>query len=212
MVRHPEDGSKVNDRQARATPTPAGMSWQVVGRIVAAHGLKGWVRVRCLSDFPERLLRPGPRWLRSQAPGGSPSDPWPTQLLQGQFYPAKQLYLVQFEGIPDRTEAEGWVGAEVLVTDSDRPELAAEEYYLPDLIGVEVFHQPTGRSLGHLTAVVPAGNDLLEVTTEQGQTILIPFVTEIVPVVDLKSQRIEVLPPRGLLETFIEWSEAPPEG
>lgn len=201
----------MSHRQAEATPTPAGMTWQVVGRIVAAHGLKGWVRVRCLSDFPERLLSPGPRWLRSQAPGASPSDPWPTQLRHGQFYPGKKLYLVQFDGLPDRTAAEGWVGAEVLVTDSDRPELAEEEYYLPDLIGVEVFHQPTGRSLGRLTAVIPAGHDLLEVTTDQGQTILIPFVKEIVPVVDLKSQRIEVLPPVGLLEAFIPWPEVQSE-
>ena len=194
-----------------------GSAWQVVGRIVAAHGLKGWVRVRCLSDFPERLLQPGPRWLRAKldpkmaprrAPSGS-GDPLPVQLLQGQFYPAKKLYLVQFEEITDRNLAEQWVGSEILIAAADRPELDDEEYYLPDLIGLPVFHQPTGQCLGALTAVIPAGNDLLEITTDQQETILIPFVKEIVPVVDLERGRIEVIPPLGLLETFIEWSEYP---
>lgn len=195
--------------------------WQVVGQIVAAHGLKGWVRVRCLSDFPERLLQPGPRWLRS--PSGTTgsrrpldrssssrskrsqaADPIPFELLQGQFYPPKKLYLVQFEGLPDRTAAEAWVGAEVLISGTDRPDLEEDEYYLPDLIGLPVFHQPTGQQLGILTTVIPAGNDLLEVTTEQQETILIPFVKQIVPVVDLTQGRIEVVPPVGLLETFID--------
>lgn len=202
----------------------SGGDWQVVGQIVAAHGLKGWVRVRCLSDFPERLLQPGPRWLRPPSisgitgsrpfsdrsrlgsGGGSRSaDPILFKLLQGQFYPPKKLYLVQFEGLPDRTAAEAWVGAEVLISGSDRPDLEEDEYYLPDLIGVEVWHQPTGKRLGILTAVVPAGNDLLEVTTDQQEMILIPFVKEIVPVVDLNQRRIEVVPPVGLLETFIDW-------
>ncbi len=192
-----------------------GSDWQVVGQIVAAHGLKGWVRVRCLSDFPERLLNPGPRWLRSKSAlrassrrdrSGS-TDPLPVQLLQGQFYPAKKLYLVRFEEITDRNLAEQWVGSEILIAAADRPELEEEEYYLPDLIGLPVFHQPTGRYLGSLTAVIPAGNDLLEITTEQQETILIPFVKQIVPVVDLEQRRIEVIPPVGLLETFIKWPE-----
>ncbi len=202
----------------------SGVDWQVVGQIVAAHGLKGWVRVRCLSDFPERLLQPGPRWLRppsisgitgSRPPsdrsrpgsvkGARSADPMPVQLVQGQFYPPKKLYLVQFEGLPDRTAAEAWVGAEVLISGNDRPDLEEDEYYLPDLIGLGVFHQPTGKKLGVLTTVIQAGNDLLEVTTDQQETILIPFVKEIVPVVDLNQGRIEVVPPVGLLETFIDW-------
>lgn len=194
--------------------TPSESTWQVVGQIVAPHGLKGWVRVRCLSDFPERLLDPGPRWLRLAAiapHSHDRTDPVATQLVRGQFYPPKKLYLVQFDLIQDRTMAEAWVGAEILVADTDRPTLGEEEYYLPDLIDLPVFHQPTGRKLGRLSAVIPSGNDLLQITTEHQETILIPFVKDLVPKVDLEAGRIEVIPPRGLLESFIKWTEDSPD-
>jgi 16S rRNA processing protein RimM len=52
--------------------------------------------------------------------------------------------------------------------------------------------------------VIPAGNDLLEVqliNNDKGQkTVLIPFVKEIAPVVDLQARRVEITPPPGLLE------------
>ncbi len=184
--------------------------WLPVGRIVAAHGLKGWVRVQSLSDFPERLLDPGPRWL--QRKGELTDQPLQMQLEHGQYYPNKNLYLVRFTEIADRTTAEAWVGASILVSRQDRPNLEEEEYYCPDLVGLDVFHQPTGQRLGQLTNVIPAGHDLLEVTTDAGEIMLIPFVNVMVPVVDLKQKRIEVIPPPGLLEIYIDWqhpSETP---
>lgn len=172
-------------------------AWLWVGRVVAAHGLQGWLRVKCLSDFPERLTEPGQRWLQHD------SDPEPQlyPLIQGQFLPAKGLYLVQLEGIPNRTAAEAWVGARVLVPASDRLPLEPDEYYYRDLIGLAVYHQ--GELLGQVSAIWAAGQDVLEVTTASGRQVLIPFVKAFVPVVDLEQGQVQVQPPPGLVESFL---------
>ncbi|MDX2272744.1 MAG: ribosome maturation factor RimM [Cyanobacteriota bacterium] len=173
--------------------------WLEVGQIVGVHGLRGCLKVRCWSDFPERLTQPGQRWL--QRPNSIP-DPYPVTLTTGEFLPSKNLYRVQFADIEDRTQAERWVGALILIANQDRPMLQPDEYYLPDLMGCEVFDHNSGVRLGMLTAVLAAGNDLLEVTPPQGKPIWIPFVKALVPVVNLAEKRIEVSPPPGLLESF----------
>ena len=167
--------------------------WLTIGKIKSPHGLKGLVRVRSFSDFPERFLQPGARWVQRE---GAP--PVEMTLLKGSFQSGKNLYLVQFDKIVDRNAAEDWTGALVLVPASDRPKLAEEEYHLVDLIGLTVVERDRNRILGTVVSVIPAGNDLLEV--QQGQkTLLIPFVKAFVPIVDLTAARIEVTPPLGLV-------------
>lgn len=167
--------------------------WLTVGKVVAAHGLQGWLRIRSFSDFPERFLEPGQRWLQRPE-----QEPVPRQLKRGQFQPGKNLYLVQFDDIGDRATAEAWVGATVLVPADDRPALEEDEYRVSDLIGLTVIEQTSGRCLGRVTAIVPAGNDLLEITLD-GTIVLIPFVKALVPVVDLAAGKLEVTPLKGLL-------------
>jgi 16S rRNA processing protein RimM len=61
--------------------------------------------------------------------------------------------------------------------------------------------------VGTVVDIIAAGNNLLEVKFDPGfaaeragKTVLIPFVREIVPIVDLSSRRLEINPPPGLLE------------
>jgi len=199
--------------------------WIEIGTIVAAHGLRGEVRVYPNSDFPERFIEPGQRWLLQ--PGQT--EPEPVEFLGGYLMPSKGIYVVEIEGIEDRSQAEALQGCPLLITDQDRPHLEADEFYVLDLIGLEVFDQQKAQLIGKVVDVISAGNDLLEVelnsqppTPEppvveptpdppgrksknkrkpnQRQTVLIPFVKEIVPIVDLEQKRIEIMPPRGLIE------------
>jgi 16S rRNA processing protein RimM len=108
-----------------------------------------------------------------------------------------------------------------MVPESDRPQLGEDEYHVLDLIGLEVFMQESGESIGTVVDVLSAGNDLLEVQLSQeavnrqpsiiqnpkskiqnpkSKTVLIPFVKAIAPVVDLAAKRVEITPPPGLLE------------
>jgi 16S rRNA processing protein RimM len=174
--------------------------WLEIGKIVGAQGLKGELRVYPDSDFPERFEQPGKRWLLR--PGAS--EPEPIELLSGRYLGGKGLYVIQLAGIADRTQAELLRDARLLVPETDRPQLEADEFHVPDLLGLQVFDQPTQTLVGTVVDVIPAGNDLLEVelqaTKGKVTRVLIPFVKAIVPVVDLEQRRIEITPPPGLLD------------
>ncbi|MGF1495993.1 MAG: ribosome maturation factor RimM [Elainellaceae cyanobacterium] len=198
--------------------------WLEIGKIVAPQGLQGEMRVYPSSDFPERFLKPGLRWL--QCPGEA--EPQPIQLLAGRFVDGKGLYVITLEGISDRAQVEALRGCRLLVPESDRPPLEDGEYHVADLIGLKVYDQASNALIGTVRDVLSAGNDLLEVELAAGltepaegvdtvepsvaqnrgkraksrkpPTVLIPFVEEIVPVVDLQQRRIAIAPPPGLIE------------
>lgn len=172
--------------------------WLLVGKIVGAQGLQGDVRVYPDSDFPERFLEPGARWLLR--PGNT--VPEEIELVQGRYLPGKNLYVLTFEGITDRNQAEALYGSRLVVTEADRPPLEEDEFHVIDLLGLAVIDQATQAVIGQVSDVIPAGNDLLEVQSQQDpqKKALIPFVKAIVPVVDLVQRRIEITPPPGLIE------------
>jgi 16S rRNA processing protein RimM len=181
-------------------PAPAGEELLEVGRIVAAQGLRGELRVNPLSDFPERFTRPGQRWLRDRQ-----GRVQATQLRSGRQLPGRELFVIRLEGVDDRDAAEALVGQELLVPAADRPRLAAGEFHLLDLVGLAV-HQldaSGGRAglIGHVRDLIHAGNDLLEVELSgSGRPLWIPFVQAIVPRVELTEGWIGITPPPGLLE------------
>ena len=185
------------ERQAGTQPSAELLE---VGRIVAAQGLRGELRVNPLSDFPERFTRPGPRWLRHRQ--GAVQQ---TELLSGRQLPGKSLFVVRLRGIDDRAAAEALVGQELLVQASDRPRLAPGEFHLLDLLGLEVRLLEgaggEGPCIGRVRDLIHAGNDLLEVElSDGGRQLLIPFVEAIVPRVELREGWIGITPPPGLLE------------
>ncbi|MGQ4648757.1 ribosome maturation factor RimM [Lyngbya aestuarii] len=203
--------------------------WLEIGRIVSPQGLKGELRVYPNSDFPERFEKPGQRWL--QRPGET--EPQSVELVSGRYVPGKALYIVRLAGVENRDQAEALRDSLLLVPESDRPMLGEDEYHVRDLIDLEVFDQLTGEAVGTVVSIIPAGNTLLEVKLHQQPapapakpeaptpnriskqrkfkrqktakplTVLIPFVKEIAPVVDLQGGRIEITPPPGLLEIEI---------
>ena len=196
--------------------------WLEIGTIVAPQGLKGEMRVYATTDFPERFEVAGKRWLLR--PGEK--EPQPVKLLKGRYVPGKNLYIVNLAGIESCNQAEELRGCKLMVPDSDRPQLGEDEYHVADLLGMSVFLQESGELIGTVVDVISAGNDLLQVKLHQEEveqeseetqeqeiegveekskiqnpkTILIPFVKAIAPVVDLDGRRIEITPPKGLLE------------
>ena len=170
--------------------------WLSVGKIVGVQGLQGELRVNPASDFPERFMAPGPRWLRSRK-GGEPTE---IQLKKGRQLPGKALFVVRFEGIDNRSAAEALVGQELLVSADDRPELAEGEFHLLDLVGLEARLKADGPAIGTVSDLISGGNDLLEITTADGRKLLIPFVKAIVPEVQLEKGWLLLTPPPGLLE------------
>ncbi|MCM1982304.1 ribosome maturation factor RimM [Lyngbya confervoides] len=172
-------------------------SWIEIGKIVAPQGLRGEVRVYPDSDFPERFLSPGKRWIRSAAA----ESPRPLNLTQGRRLESKNLYVLKFAEINTRTEAEALRGLQILVEAGDRLPLGPGEFYLMDLIGLAVFDHQSQQEIGLVTSLINAGNDLLEIQlcTPTSPKVLVPFVTEFFPVINLPEGRLEIDPVPGLL-------------
>jgi len=172
--------------------------WIEIGRIVGARGLHGEMRVQPSTDFPERFEQPGRRWLQHRD-----RDPEPVELLRGSFVSGKGIYLIELAGVDYRDQAEALKGALLLVPANDRPLLEPDEFHVADLIGLTVVLQATGEAVGTVADLYEAGNDLLAIAplnTPDRPPALVPFVKEIVPVVDLANGRIELAPPPGLLD------------
>jgi 16S rRNA processing protein RimM len=188
---------------SKSVPLAPPSGWMEIGSIVGAQGIKGEVKVYPNSDFPERFERSGERWLW----GDRDTEPRSIQLQTGYQIPGKGLYVVKLAGISDRTQAENLRGQMLVLPVTDRPKLAAEEYHSQDLIDLPVFDRVTGVQIGIVADIFTAGHEILVVTAPNGDgktaEVMIPFVKEIVPIVDLIDRRIEVLPPPGLIELYL---------
>ncbi len=172
----------------------------VVGRVGRAHGLKGEVLIDVRTDEPEDRLAPGRVLVTDPAVVG------PLTIAAGRVHSGRLL--VRFEGVEDRTGAEGLRGT-LLLVDVDPEDLPAEddEWYDHQLVGLGVVladRTPVGevREVLHLP-----GHDVLAVVRPDGSEVLVPFVNEIVPEVDLAASRVVLTPPPGLLEDL---ADAPP--
>ena len=166
-----------------------------VGLVVAAQGLKGELRILPSSDFAERFLKPGPRWLQKED-----ELPRAVELLQGRYLPRKGLYGIRLKGIETRNQAEALVRHRLLVDGTTRPAMGAGEFHLLDLEGLEVRLAADGPALGTVVDLLHGGNDLLEVRLfHGGQSVLVPFVDAIVPRVCIEEGWLLLCPPAGLL-------------
>jgi 16S rRNA processing protein RimM len=180
--------------------------WLEIGTIVSVQGLKGEVRVYPSSDFPARFQKSGTRWMQHPKTQAITE----IQLERGRYIENKNLYIVKFQGIDNCDAAEALRDYKLLVPEDDRLPLAEDEYHVADLVGMAVYHKKTQEFIGTVVALYSLGNDLLEVelpqqiaateTETNTKKVLIPFVKDIVPLVDLKSKRIEIDPPLGLLD------------
>ncbi|MGK7883683.1 MAG: ribosome maturation factor RimM [Crocosphaera sp.] len=180
--------------------------WLEIGTIVAPRGLGGELKVLSSTDFPERFKIPGKRWLQSP----QNDSPQPIELISGKPVAGKNIYIVRLQGIENRNEAENLRGYKLLIIDENTPKLDEEEYHVSQLIDLDVYDQKTGKMIGNVVDIFTAGHDLLEikliadteteVKQKKEKKVFIPFVYEIVPVVDLKHKRIEINPPKGLLD------------
>ncbi|MFE0460162.1 ribosome maturation factor RimM [Kitasatospora sp. NPDC058965] len=165
----------------------------VVGRIGRAHGIRGDVFVEVRTDEPELRLGPGAVLLTDPATAG------PLTVESGKVHSGRLL--IRFAGVKDRTDAEALRNT-VLIAEVDpeeRPE-EEDEYYDHQLIGLDVV-LADGTPVGELTEVVHLPyQDLLTVTRPDGTEVLIPFVEQIVPTIDLVEQRCVITPPPGLVD------------
>ncbi len=165
----------------------------VVGRIGRAQGIRGEVTVEVRTDAPEERFSPGA--VLSLDPGGG----LPAQLMvEGHRWQGGRLILA-LEGVEDRNAAEALRDA-LLHAEVDLTDTEDDEYHDLALIGLSV-RDASGAELGRIGEVLHLpSQDVLSVSREGAAELLVPFVTAMVPEVDLVGGFVVVDLPEGLAE------------
>ena len=174
----------------------------VVGLIGRAHGIRGDVTIDVRTDEPERRFAVGES-LRAE-------DGRRTFTVESSREHSGRL-LVRFVELPDRTAAEAVRGT-VLVVDVDPAEVPEDEdeYYDRQLVGLRAL-AADGTEIGPVVSVLHLpSQDTLEIRTADGMR-LVPFVTAVVPRVDLASGALHLADLPGLLTEMDDEDPADPD-
>jgi 16S rRNA processing protein RimM len=170
----------------------------VVARVGRPHGVRGELSLEVRTDEPERRFAEG-KVLRTLRPGGGPVPPIGQLTVTATRWHQDRL-LATFAEVTDRTDAEPLRG--LLLTATVEPDDSPdddEEFYDHQLVGLSVV-TTTGDEAGTVADVLHSGGqDLLVVDRGDGSEALVPFVSALVPEVDLTARRVVVADRPGLL-------------
>jgi 16S rRNA processing protein RimM len=171
-----------------------------VARIGKPHGIRGEVTVQVLTDAPEDRFVPGTEFVVEPVSAG------PLTVSSARWN--KDILLLGFDEIETRNEAETLRGAKLFIETEELDEDDDEGWYEHELVGLEA--RVGSRVVGKVTALntMPV-QDLLMVTTPGGEELLIPFVEQIVPEVNIEEGFILLTPPDGLFEVNSDDTAAP---
>lgn len=162
-----------------------------VGVITSTHGVRGEVKVFPTTDDPARFKKLKKVMLDTG------KETIPLEIQEVRYF--KQLVILKFKGIDNINDIEKYKKCPLLVLREDAVPLEEDEYFIADMIGMEVVTED-GESFGTLKDVLQTGaNDVYVVTNIRGEEILLPAIKECILKVDIKSRKMIVHLMDGLI-------------
>jgi len=156
--------------------------------VLGAHGIKGELKCRVVTDFPGRRFKRGTRVFI----GGQPFA-----IAGARTQPPHVL--LRFAELTDRTAAEKLRGLDVEVAREDAGPPPRGQFYWHDVIGLDVIDSTTGEALGTVSDILETGaNDVYIVHGPRGE-ILVPAIKSVVKQIDPGAGRMLIEPLPGLL-------------
>ncbi|MFQ9934202.1 MAG: ribosome maturation factor RimM [Lachnospiraceae bacterium] len=163
-----------------------------VGVIANTHGIKGEVKVYPTTDdinrfdnLKEAILDTGKDYINLK--------------IQGVKY-FKNMVIVKFKGIDNINDIEKYKGKDLLVTRENAVPLEENEYYIADLIDMEVYDE-NGEKLGVLYDVMQTGaNDVYVIRLDSGKELLLPNIDQCILEVNVEDKKMKVHILEGLME------------
>jgi 16S rRNA processing protein RimM len=169
----------------------------VVGRLGRPHGVRGLATVEVRTDDPDLRFAPGAVLITD------PPERGPLTVVDKRWHSGTlllQLAGPSGEVYGTREAVDELRNTLFLVPVADLPEIEdPDSYYDHQLVGLAA-RLPDGTVLGEVTAVRHEAQDLLVLRRADAPEALVPFVSAIVPTVDLAGGFLVVDPPEGLLE------------
>ncbi|MCK5784229.1 MAG: 16S rRNA processing protein RimM [Desulfobacterales bacterium] len=169
-----------------------------IGKITGVHGIKGDIKVysyaESLTSFESVIAIDGPILLRD-------STGFESHFTAIRVKPHQQKILLSLKEITNRNMAQSLVGAEIIISPANLPELEDGTYYWFELIGLDVF-TTDDIYIGRVESIIPTGSNDVYVVKNPDEKIdtetLIPALKSIVLSIDLAQNKITVDLPEGL--------------
>ena len=166
--------------------------WATIGKVVAPFGIHGELKVRSLSDIPDRfaeleLVYLGPAHIQHRILNTRPSK--------------GDMLVLKLADIDDAQTAEAMRNFEISIPINQLAKLPPDSYYQHDIIGLQVYTLG-GRYLGKIVDIMPTGSNdvyIIESASDSKQ-ILIPAIKDVIKQVDLIRKMMYIEPIKGLLD------------
>ena len=166
-----------------------------VGVISSTHGIRGEVKVFPTTDDPNRFKKLKKVVLEAKR------ERIPLEVQGVRFF--KQFVIVKFKGIDNINDIEQYKGCALFVSREDAVALEEDEYFIADLIGMEVYTDEDPETVfGILKDVIKTGaNEVYIVESKTHGEVLIPAIRQCILSVDVQGQKMQVHLLEGLLDS-----------
>ncbi len=162
-----------------------------VGKIVSTHGLKGDVKVDPWCDSGEFLCEFDELYLDL-------NGETKIQVLSAKVH--KNIVIMRIKGIDSIEKAESLRG-KVLFMNRDDVELPAGEYFIQDILGLNVIDVDNSICYGRVTDVLKTGaNDVYQITNDNGKDFLIPVIEDVICEMDIDNNLMKIRPLKGIFD------------
>ena len=172
-------------------PEQSKIEWVTIGKVVALFGLGGELKVRVLTDIPDRFADLDVVHI---------GDSHARYVIESVRPYKGDTILVKLKGIDDATGAEKFRTADFFIPASELAKLPAGSYYQHDIIGLRVFTLDN-TPLGTIVDIIETGsNDVYVIKMDNGAQQLIPAIKDVIKQIDLLRHTMHIDPIPGLLD------------
>lgn len=153
----------------------------IIGKIGAAHGVRGDMKVYPLTDFPDRFNTIKKAFI----------DDKEINIISTRYQ--NNFVVMKVKGVNSREEVARYTNKLLKINRSDVPPLNEGEYYSFDIIGLKVINQDD-IVLGEIIEILKTGsNDVYITKTPEGKQLLIPALKKVVTEINIEDDFMKVI-------------------
>jgi 16S rRNA processing protein RimM len=172
-------------------PEQTETEWVTIGTVVALFGIHGELKVRLLSDIPNRFAERSVVYLGP--------DHWRHVIKSVRPYKGN-MNLLGLEHVNDTHTAEALCSLDICIPLAELAQLPPGSYYQHEIIDLQVYTL-NGYDVGKIVDIIVTGsNDVYIVKTAGGKQVLIPAIRDVIKEIDLAHHTMYIDPMPGLLD------------
>lgn len=164
----------------------------LIGKIINTHGLKGFVKIKPFTDFPERFFPKSKLLLECE--NGE------TKVLSvSESFERGNFVFVRFKGFNKIDDVLSLINKNLLIQDKDIFPLPEDTYYIHDLIGLNVLDNEDNKIGVVLDVLQLTSNDIYEAESINGKKFLIPALKHFIEKIDIEEKVLKLRTIDGIL-------------